>query len=273
MVTKRKELIKAICFTLSIICSIMLIPIALAGNDDGNEEEVSVWWIEEYPDPVEDLEWAEYTAKGFYDGMNSRGDWTKRYNKGNDDAWEVHFEKSAVWGWDSSYVDDVDFVWFDGHGSPWILLFEDDHDGDGSQTEGLYNTEANWGDKDLEWIVCSACSVLQENGVVDRWGEEAFHGLHTMLGFHTGRWSKVYWVLWPIWYRSAGDVYAQFMLDNEYSVVYAWEVMTKNWQPSDVYGAYLSVQENEHEYLPGINDGPEDDVDDPEYFEYSRWQC
>lgn len=266
--------VNVICWAIFLICSTMLLPIVSAGNDDTNEKEVSVWWIKNYPPEYEpDLPNAKYNSEGFYNGMNSWGGWTKRLNLGDGDAWEKHFEKASVGGWDDDYVDAVDFAWFYGHGYTQYLLFEDDHDGDGVYAEQCRNEEASWGDKDLEWIVCCSCYTLQESGVKSRWGEEVFHGLHIMLGFDNSPKDKPYWVIWPIYKRPAGNVFAQMMIDDEYPIVYAWEQMTKNWQPSTKYAAYLSTSLNQYDFLPGIRLGPEEDVDDPEYFEYSKWQC
>jgi len=49
--------------------------------------------------------------------------------------------------------------------------------------EGGYSTDP----ADLEWIVLDACQTLEEysgGGVVARW-DQAFCGLHGILGFHT----------------------------------------------------------------------------------------
>ena len=47
-------------------------------------------------------------------------------------------------------------------------------------------TEANWGDKDLEWIILDACDILKDDDTKwDRWGWPVFKGLHYIFSYNT----------------------------------------------------------------------------------------
>jgi hypothetical protein len=141
---------------------------------------VGVEWVKQYHGIAGNLTNTKPQAEGFYNTLSA----TKRFNWGDDLAWDQDFEQSGVGappaGTDSTWVDDVDFVFFSGHGSPGGFLFGvniDDHT--------VKPTEVRWGDRQLEWIALDACNVLERDGVFDRWGWPVFKGLHVMLGFHT----------------------------------------------------------------------------------------
>ena len=141
---------------------------------------VGVEWVKAYHGIAGNLTNTKPQAEGFYNGLSA----TRRFNWGDDWAWDQDFEQSGVGsppaGTDSTWVDDVDFVFFSGHGAPGGFLFgvnTDDHQ--------VKPTEVRWGDRQLEWIALDACNVLERDGVFDRWGWPVFKGLHYILGFHT----------------------------------------------------------------------------------------
>lgn len=158
--------------------------------DDSNNREIGIEWVNQYHGTAPDLTFCDDDAVGFYNHLGSTG-FTRRFNFGDDLAWESDFERTGVGGHDDIYVDTLDFAYFSGHGSPDGFYFGTNYDGDGNfpfmvhSGPGSPQTyEAQWGDIDLEWIFISACQVLYENGIWDRlW--YVFNGLHGVTGFHT----------------------------------------------------------------------------------------
>lgn len=102
---------------------------------------------------------------------------------GDYSAWEDDFKDPTNSGTDSSYVDDVDMVWYTGHASGSGWTFNDGHDDD-----FLHYDDARYGNRDLEWLVIAACGPLQSSADglswAQRWGP-AFDGLHMMMGYAT----------------------------------------------------------------------------------------
>lgn len=99
-------------------------------------------------------------------------------------AWERDFREGGV-GLDHNYVDNVDELFYCGHGSGGGFTFES------SQTDGSVipaDVIRAWGDGDLEWLALLSCQVLKgtHGGQAwwQRWGP-AFDGLHLLLGFET----------------------------------------------------------------------------------------
>ncbi|MBN1148647.1 MAG: hypothetical protein JXA78_15415 [Anaerolineales bacterium] len=112
------------------------------------------------------------------------------FNWGEQDAWERDFRDftKTIWfsphGDDNRWVDNVDLAFFSGHGDPNGPVFSSNLD-----ARNFSPSSALWGDRDLEWIVFSACNVLSGGSMgsyradaVARW-KEAFAGLHMILGY------------------------------------------------------------------------------------------
>jgi len=111
-------------------------------------------------------------------GVGTQFDW-----RGNN-AWEQDFkDPSRPGGHDSSWADDVDIMWYSGHGSPGGFTFNTFH-----TDTVLTPADARWGNRDLEWLQLQSCNVLQDttgtNDYFARWGP-AFAGLHILNGFDT----------------------------------------------------------------------------------------
>jgi Family of unknown function (DUF6345) len=137
-------------------------------------------WVNNYHGRASDLSNNDNNAQGFYNKLSG----TKTFEYGNDSAWDQDFEESGTGspstGTDSTYADNVDIVFFSGHGSSSSFLFgiANKDDGDAKPSElGL-------GNKQCEWLVVDACQFLTSSGASTRLGG-AFKGLHYILGFHT----------------------------------------------------------------------------------------
>ncbi len=112
----------------------------------------------------------------------------KRFNWSGTNAWERDFIDPSLRGdgLDQSYVDNVDLVFYIGHGWPGGFTFVSNQ-ADGSV---VYNDAVKWGNLDLEWLSLLSCSVLKgyPGGTLppwyQRWGPD-FDGLHLLTGFET----------------------------------------------------------------------------------------
>ncbi len=226
-----------------------------------------------------DLEhYATASSTGFKNELRSDGA-TIRFHWKEWSAWEQDFKYryASGGGKDFRYIDAVDFAYFVGHGHPTYIMFLSQVD-----SQRFYFTRARWGgtaggdtgeQADLEWIALESCNTLQEthNGqsAIQRW-QQAFQGLHYVLGFHTrARVSE-----------TLGGTFAEYMTRWFFprSIRRSWIRATQAVQPSDRWGAYIRATslgaDTRNEYLPGH--GPYS-VNDPnpstQQLIYTRWQC
>lgn len=199
-------------------------------------------------------------AEGFYNTLSA----TRRFQWGDDLAWDRDFEQqgsgSPASGSDTIWADNVDMVFFSGHGSPSGFLF-------GVKTDDakVKPTEVRWGDKDLEWIALDACNVLEANGVFSRWGWPVFKGLHYILGFHTTTGDE----------PDRGRLLAQY-LNNGETMRRAWIKCCQDTEGSDTQWAYLRADApgtdtyNDHWWGKGSVSA---DPDSPTVLYYARGAC
>jgi hypothetical protein len=246
--------------------------VIMVTDDDANDMEVGVEWVNDYPDWIgNDLSWTDDSAEGFYNILVHSLGWTGVFDRGDGDAWEMDFEKPTVGGRDHAYADDVDFAFFCGHGSPGRSWFGTDHDGDGDNSFMLDYTEAEWGDKDLEWIALATCETLAEDGVYETWGP-AFRGLHAMFGYAT--------VSYDV---ADGLVFAEYLRDHRsWSIGDCWVNATCDTQPPWYQGAALTVFDpiasrlEFWDHLPGSGGWIGMDITSPlehGLLYYQKWQC
>lgn len=144
---------------------------------------IGIEWVNEYHGHASNLSKNDNNARGFYNELTG----TRQFEYADDLAWDQDFEQSGTGtpaaGTDSTYGDNVDIVFFSGHGSSSGISF-----GIRNKDDGIAKpSNMRLGDKDLEWIVFDACNVLYDsstNDAVARLGA-VFNGLHYMLGFAT----------------------------------------------------------------------------------------
>lgn len=172
---------------------------------------------------------------GFVNRFQSAGIPTQ-FNYGEYAAWERDFKDPAFSGSDDKYVDDVDMTFYTGHGNPTGFTFS------GNRDDGfLANTEARWGQNDLEWLALATCLVLNADDgnqqVVNRWGN-AFQGLHTLLSYSTISGDNT----------REGAIFSEYMLRNPFlwwnqpmKIREAWAQTAIDVQPSSVVYSMLGV--------------------------------
>ncbi|MCC6559103.1 MAG: hypothetical protein IT372_39770 [Polyangiaceae bacterium] len=114
-------------------------------------------------------------AGGFVNRFLASGVWPQ-FNWGGENAWEIHFKDPMYLGWDSSYADAVNLVFYTGHAGGDGFAFCSS----GTDTWLDLGTEAKLGNTNLDWLVIAACGPLQGT----QW-PSSFAGLHLLLGYTT----------------------------------------------------------------------------------------
>ena len=199
-----------------------------------------------------------------------------RFNWGEKNAWEKDFKDPIWFGDDSNWVDNVDAVFFEGHGTGNGFQFCSwQHD------KRLNRREARWGNRDLEWLALLSCNVLEGKTLTwrpawpwpipvklswdKRWGP-AFKGLHLLMGFATIAYDE----------PDVGEKYAQAMLGRlagnmgPFPVGMSWALAAILTQPSSVLYSYMGPygpkgQTNMIDYFWGQGKTTSD-IDNPKKF-------
>ncbi len=221
---------------------------------------IGIEWVREYNSLQPNLTQTKAQAEGFYNTLSA----TRRFNWGDDLAWDQDFEQAGVGsppaGTDTTWVDDVDFVFFSGHGSPEGFYFGRDID-----DAVVKSSEVRWGDRQLEWIALDACDVLARDGVFDRWGWPVFHGLHLILGFDTTTSDE----------PDRGRLLAQY-LNAGWTVREAWIRACQDTEGDETRWAYLRADsagtDTYHDHWWGKG-SVSADPDEPTVLYYSRGTC
>ena len=225
--------------------------VAISGFSIGtvNAYEVGVEWTNDYgfwyndPDEgwiyLDNLYNCDDLATGFYNRLGNDG-WSKDFNWGDANAWEEDFKKESLGGTDYNWIDEVDFALYSGHGSPTGFYFNNDHDD--RKLRGIdAHHDAEWGDLDLEWITLDACQVLNntdEHGEwYERWGFDVFKGLHQIQGFDTYTDDDA----------NRGEVFAGYMIDNEYTIKTSWFKACDDTAPQGVRAVVIGVCDEGYE--------------------------
>jgi hypothetical protein len=221
---------------------------------------VGIEWVQAYHGRASDLSNTEAQAEGFYNTIQA----TRSFNWGDDLAWDRDFEEQGIGnpqdGTDTIWADNVDMVFFSGHGNQQGPIFGKTID-NGQATP----TEVSWGNRDLDWVALDACQVLERPGVFDRWGWPVFNGLHFILGFHTICADEA----------NRGRYLAE-NLNNGMTVREAWIRACQETEGSDREWAYLRADSsgtdtfNDHWHGKGFVSA---DPDNPDILFYARGTC
>jgi hypothetical protein len=221
---------------------------------------IGIEWVQQYNGLQGNLSNTKAQAEGFYNTLSA----TKVFEWGDNLAWDQDFEQSGVGsppaGTDTVWADNVDMVFFSGHGSADRFYF-----GVKIDDAVAKNTEIRWGDRELEWIVLDACNILEQNGVFNRWGWPVFRGLHYILGFHTVTGDEPH----------RGRILAQY-LNAGWSIRDAWIRAAQDTEGSGTQWAYLRADApgtdtfNDHWWGKGFVSA---DPVNPSLLAYARGAC
>lgn len=167
-------------------------PVQAAANDaaaisySAADLEVGVYYMSDYPGTSSDLPNAANNGWGFYNTLRYHPLTFLGYPRwcqfsghdcflwSNSNAWEDDWVDN-----NNSWIDQVDYVFYEGHGNPNLFTLHSPDDEYVSHTE-VHN---QWGDIDLEWIFLLSCSVMADSHRADWF--RSFNGLHGMAGFRT----------------------------------------------------------------------------------------
>ena len=237
-------------------------PYAPAGPDGADPQtvykyplSVGVEYIADYPGTDHDLPCAANNANGVYNTLRS-SPWfwgPGSYLWGNANAWEEDFKTNRAGGTKNSWADNVDLVFYEGHGNPTLFTFETPTGG-GTHDDsyltyndvdtrrwGLYG--GGWGSKNLKWLGLLSCSVLADSHQND-WSY-TMDGLHLLMGFATTAYDVC----------GFGQTFAQRVLAGN-SIRDAWFVACDQKQPSGVQAKvlgeeYYDLYETIYNQMPG----------------------
>lgn len=191
--------------------------------------EIGIEWVLEYHGRASDTTYCKTHAEAFYNKL----DGVKIFNWGDDLAWDQDFEESGAGkpseGTDTIWADDVDIVYFSGHGNDKGPLFGVTEYDSGK----VKSDEVRLGNGDLEWIVFNSCRVLEKNGNYYKNATDMFRGLHYMLGFHTNANDE----------PDRGEIFADY-LNKGYTVRTAWKKACQETADSDREWAYLRADDD-----------------------------
>lgn len=221
---------------------------------------IGIEWVQKYNGLQPDLSNTRIQAEGFYNTLNG----TRVFEWGDDLAWDQDFEQagrgSPPAGTDEKWADNVDFVFFSGHGSAPGFLFGVEKDDAIAKP-----TEIQWGNRQLEWIALDACDVLNHKDVFKNWGWPVFAGLHYILGFDTTTSDEA----------ERGRLFAMY-LNHGWSVRDAWIRACQDTEESDTRWAYLRADNatsdtfNDHWWGKGFVSS---DPTNPTTLYYMRASC
>lgn len=160
-------------------------------NDDGDSVEVGITTIQTYSgtgSPISsNLSATKSIADSLYNEFKSGSakGWSVRYNHKNTDVLEKDFRSKNYGGNDYIYADNVDLLFYAGHGvrpgyygsSNYAFVLS-------TKTDSYYAElgKMELGDKDLEWLVTFTCNFLY--GSLDTIGRAA-KDIHAICGFRT----------------------------------------------------------------------------------------
>lgn len=164
------------------VCAVLGILMLLLTTSSSSAYKVCAEWVNEYHGYKKNLNNNDENAQGFYNELSGDSYWSGAFIYGDDLAWESDWKDPSREGHDDVFVDNAHFAFFSGHGSMTGFYFGTEHD-----DHKLSNSDALWGNKNMDWITIDACKVLRDewwSHVTWRWGD-AFEGLHLICGFHT----------------------------------------------------------------------------------------
>jgi hypothetical protein len=170
---------------------------------------------------------------------------TIAFHWADNDVFESDFVDAVFGGDDATWGDNVDLMWFQGHGNANGFATG------ATQGDGFVDkSEARWGDDDLEWLVVHSCDVLTlgsgSSSVWNRW-KPAFRGLHLLLGYGNSSYNV----------DGDGNEFGDDLADDDMRIRSAWVDANESEQPDGVIYRYMGVygpsgEWNRNDYFHGI---------------------
>jgi len=183
---------------------------------------------------VDAAEWFEIAILNY-------SNWNNKFGWDDNLAWEEDFKKDTEGGTDSLYADNVNLMYFNGHGNKDGFYFGTNlHD-----NKFVHHSEVEWGDESLDWIIIDACEVLDNRDkriVYSRWGK-AFNGLHYIFGHSSIAWNA----------ETRGEDFIKYAMGSSLPVREAWVRATRETGAmSQTKAAYLRAGDTYNDHLYGF---------------------
>ncbi|HEX7307803.1 DUF6345 domain-containing protein [Lentzea sp.] len=165
-------------------------------------------------------------------------------------AWESDFKDPAFAGGnDTNWADNVDLTYWQGHGSGTGFFFTGCSNHNDTK---LSNTEARWGQNDVEWMSLFTCLILEDVTGGQTWAQrwnQAFRGLHQINSFttisynstnHGEKFGHYMWRSPFLWWNNpmkVRDAWAQASIDTQPASV-RWATAGVYVPSTGQYGSY-----------------------------------
>ncbi|MHA1137888.1 MAG: DUF6345 domain-containing protein [Candidatus Thorarchaeota archaeon] len=256
-ILRRRKITPILFFLLMMFSAFMLFPVASATSEipstpkfvpsaptgayDDGIKEIGIEWVGmSHSKPL----WnTETNIEGWYNKMGTTGGYSREFNWGEYSAWEEDFKDVTHSGTDTTWIDAVDFVYYQDHGGPNGVAFTSNHD-----DKGLHYLHMRLGDGDLDSIVFDACKPLAwENpdgdNVFERWAP-AMQGVHQVCSFATNSMNSAV----------RGTNFATYMTDLGMTIVSAWFRATLETEPSEHLAAVFYASKSSNPLNPQLDD-------------------
>lgn len=206
-------------------------PQIVKADDDGSYVQIGIEYVGNYSgtgSPVSSNLSSAYSAsRGDTRIINVNPNWGLKYIWGNSDVWEKDFKSSGLGGNDYRLADDVDLLFYVGHGvvpgaygaTDYSLIMNNLHD-------TYYAKQGNMalGDRDLEWFITFTCNFT--NGSANQIGR-VFKGLHALAGYKTDMTVT----------SNAGDRFSYWAANQSYPISTAYEKYAWDTQNASDYNS------------------------------------
>ena len=236
-----------------------------AGNDDGILE-YSVTTIEDYSDSscLNDLVDGQDAYNALKNILRDGDDtgWTERFHKVDDSVDKPHFGTS-----NNGYqgLDEADFHYHLGHGSPWLInprrLCLHDWE-PWNDAEVMAQDVADKWDEDNEWVLLHSCRILEDH---NDW-EHALTYSHALMGFESHSYSDATLI---------NNFMANAVGNDAMTVYDAYRAATEDTFGSDVTAAVIfdTDEQKDNDHLWGEGVVMPDECLDDDYYRYVSWNC
>ena len=217
-----------------------------ANASDDATREVGAWGIGDYGDTDNygDI-MADDDAEGFVDGIADNTDYDTQDLRQNDSCYEVHLKEYGNGNGNDLYsFDKSDIVYFGGHGTYHLLVFNTALDG-----HFLSPLDVRWGNDDGDWMMIGACYWMGNNSSATyfEWDKEMMAGLHSLHGYCVPMEDVGYEHGYDIGECLAGD------FDGDIRTFrYTWKRIEGWYQDADKTVRSFHGEGCDDEYVPGI---------------------
>lgn len=202
---------------LIVIMTLFLVPQNAKAEADGNSVQIGIEYVGKYSGTGSPVIWNLDTASSASRGdiriIKENPNWGLLYIWGDSNVWEKDFRSSSLNGNDYRLTDDVDLLFYVGHGvKPGLYNANDYSLIMNNQNDSYYakQGEMSLGNRDLEWFITFTCNFT--NGFANQIGR-LFNKLHALAGYKTDMTVT----------SNAGDRFSYWAATQKYPISVAYE--------------------------------------------------